>query len=138
MNTIVLKTFFIYVFLASSVYASGLKNINNDEFKQLMEQGVAVIDVRTPSEWNKTGVVEGSHLLMFYDDRGKYDLNAWLEGVAEIASKEEPLILICHSGGRTKQLGKYLANVAGYQEVYNVKRGIAYWIKKNNSVVMPN
>jgi rhodanese-related sulfurtransferase len=75
---------------------------------------------------------------MFYDDRGKYDLNAWLEGVAEIASKEEPLILICHSGGRTKQLGKYLANVAGYQEVYNVKRGIAYWIKKNNSVVMPN
>jgi rhodanese-related sulfurtransferase len=138
MNSIILKTFFIYVFLASSVYASGLKNINNDEFKQLMEQGVAVIDVRTPSEWNKTGVVEGSHLLMFYDDQGKYDLNAWLEGVAEIASKEEPLILICHSGGRTKQLGKYLANVAGYQEVYNVKRGIAYWIKKNNSVVMPN
>jgi rhodanese-related sulfurtransferase len=138
MNSIILKTFFIYVFLVSSVYASGLKNINNDEFKQLMEQGVAVIDVRTPSEWNKTGVVEGSHLLMFYDDQGKYDLNAWLDGVAEIASKEEPLILICHSGGRTKQLGKYLANVAGYQEVYNVKRGIAYWIKKNNSVVMPN
>jgi rhodanese-related sulfurtransferase len=138
MHTTILKTFFIYIFLVSSVHASGLKNINNDELKQLMEQGVAVIDVRAPSEWNKTGVVEGSHLLMFYDDQGKYNLNTWLAEVAEIANKDEPVILICHSGGRTKQLGKYLANVAGYQEVYNVKRGIAYWIKKKNSVVRPN
>ncbi len=103
-----------------------------------MESGVAVIDVRAPSEWNKTGVVKGSHLLMFYDDNGKYDLNNWLKNVAEIANKDEPVVLICHSGGRTKQLSKYLTSVVGYKEVYNVKRGIAHWIKKKNSVVMPN
>ena len=43
-----------------------------------MQQGVEVIDVRTTSEWKKTGVVEGSHLIMFYDEKGKYDLNSWL------------------------------------------------------------
>lgn len=140
MNSLINKIIFscISLFLVSNVYANELKNIGNQELKQLIDSGVAVIDVRAPSEWNKTGVVKGSHLLMFYDDQGKYDLSTWLANVAEIANKDEPLVLICHSGGRTKQLGNYLTNVAGYKEVYNVKRGIAHWIKKKNSVVMPN
>lgn len=140
MNSLTKKIIFscLSFFLVCSVHANEVKNIDNQELKQLVESGVAVIDVRAPSEWNKTGIVEGSHLLMFYDDKGKYNLNNWVASVAEIASKDEPIVLICHSGGRTKQLSKYLTSVIGYNEVYNVKRGIAHWIKKKNSVVMPN
>ncbi len=117
--------------------ANEVTHIGNQELKELIQRGVAVIDVRTVSEWQKTGVVEGSHLIMFYDDSGKYDLNAWLNEIAKVANKGEALILICHSGSRSKQLAKHLASVVGYKEVYNVKRGISHWIKKKNSVVVP-
>ena len=67
----------------------------------------------------------------------KRALNSWLAKVANVAEKDKPVILICHSGGRSKQLANYLTKVVGYKSVYNVKKGIVYWIKKNNPVVMP-
>ena len=73
---------------------------------------------------------------MFFDEKGIYDLNAWLEQVSKVAGKNEPIILICHSGSRSKQLANYLVNVVGYENVYNVKCGIHYWIKQNNNVVV--
>jgi len=122
---------------STSLFAAGVKHIDNEELKKLIEQGAPVIDVRATSEWEKTGVIEDSHLLMFYDEDGKYELDTWLSDVAEISNKEEPVILICHSGVRSKQLAKYLNKVAGYNQVYNVKRGIVGWIKKDNPVVAP-
>jgi len=124
--------------IAGSVCANEVQNIDNQDLKQYIQQGVAVIDVRTTSEWKKTGVVQGSHLIMFYDEQGKYDLNAWLAEVAKVVRKDEPVVLICHSGGRSKQLAKYLTKMVGYKEVYNVKHGISHWIKQKNSIVIAN
>lgn len=129
----------LIIFLISPIsIANEVTHIGNQELKDLMQREVAVIDVRTVSEWKKTGVIEGSHLIMFYDESGKYDLNTWLNDVAKVANKGDALVLICHSGSRSKQLAKYLASVAGYEQVFNVKRGIAHWIKKKNSVVAPS
>lgn len=129
-----LKSFFLITLLiaASSAPANGVSDIDNQGLNEHMQQGVPVIDVRTTSEWKKTGIVEGSHLMMFFDEKGKYDLNAWLAELSNVVKKNEPLILICHSGGRSKQLANYLVNVAGYSEVYNVKKGIVDWMKQEN------
>ena len=124
----------IFIICASALHAGEVKHIDNQTLKELMLQNVPVIDVRTTSEWEDTGVVEDSHLLMFYDEKGKYDLKKWLADVAAIAEKDQPVILICHSGSRSRQLAKYLTKVVGYKKVYNVKRGIQSWIKKNNHV----
>ncbi len=126
---------FVLLFATNTLYASEIYHIDNQDLQQLMQQGVAVVDVRATSEWQETGVIENSHLIMFYDEKGKYDLNSWLEKIAKVANKSEPLVLICHSGSRSKQLAKYLTKVVGYEDVYNVKRGIAYWIKKNHAVI---
>lgn len=139
MSSNMYKFFVICILLYANVtFAGEVKDINNQDLKELIQQGVAVIDVRATSEWQQTGIVEGSHLIMFYDEQGKYDLNNWLNEVSRVANKDELVVLICHSGSRSKQLAKYLTKVAGYNEVYNVQRGIAHWIKKNNSVVAPN
>jgi len=100
-----------------------------------MHQGVAVVDVRTTSEWKKTGVIENSHLIMFYNEKGKYDMDAWLADVENVASKDQPLVLICHSGGRSKKLASFLIREVGYDQVYNVKKGILHWLKKDNPTV---
>ena len=125
----------VFLFATSHLYASEIHHIDNHALQKLMQQGVAVVDVRATSEWRETGVIENSHLFMFYDEKGQYDLNTWLGKIAEVASKNEPLVLICHSGSRSKQLARYLTKVVGYQDVYNVKRGIADWIKKNHAVI---
>ena len=127
----------ILLLLPLHVFAAEITHINNSELKQLIEQNVPVIDVRTISEWKKTGVIEGSHLMMFYDEKGKYNLEAWLDNVSNVAPKNKPVILICHSGSRSKQLAKYLTKVVGYNQVYNVKKGIAYWKRQSYPTVLP-
>ena len=47
--------------------------IDSAELQRLRAEGVSVIDVRRPEEWSKTGVIEGSHLLTFFDAEGRYD-----------------------------------------------------------------
>ena len=137
MNYLISKYFLIFTifFSASTVYAYEVQDIGNQDLIHFIIQGVTVIDVRATSEWRETGVIEGSHLIMFYDEKGSYDLNAWLVDVAKVASKDEPIVLICHSGNRSKQLANYLSKIVGYKVVYNARRGINYWIKQNNSVV---
>jgi len=114
--------------------ANDVHDIDNQELKNLIQRGVPLVDVRSKSEWKKTGVIDGSHLIMFFDDQGIYNLSSWLEEIEAVADKNEPLALICHSGGRTKQLANYLVNIAGYNEVYNVEKGIVDWIEQDNPV----
>ncbi len=123
---------------SASLFAAEVKHINNEEIKKLIESGAPIIDVRATSEWKKTGVIEESHLLMFYDEKGNYELDKWLEDVAQVSDKNKPVVLICHSGVRSKQLAKYLNKVAGYTQVYNAKGGIVDWIKKEQEVVAPD
>jgi rhodanese-related sulfurtransferase len=118
-------------------YGSGVSHIDNAKLAQLIEHGVPVIDVRATSEWKETGVIKGSYLMMFYDEKGKYNLDAWLNELSAVTMKDEPLILICRTGGRSHQLARYLTKVAGYKDVYNVKRGIIHWITQNNPIIAP-
>jgi len=129
---ILLVVLFTY---ACNSNASDIQNIDNQELKQLIQQGVPLVDVRTISEWKKTGIVEDSHLLTFYDEQGRYNLDKWLADLSEIANKDQPVILICHAGVRSKKIAKYLVKNADYKSVYNVKKGIKRWIKDKNPTV---
>ncbi|MEY2632606.1 MAG: hypothetical protein RIR00_1260 [Pseudomonadota bacterium] len=103
-------------------------DIDNAELARLMEQKVPIIDIRTAPEWQETGVVPGSHLLTFFDEQGRADPAAWLGKARHIAGPEQPVILICRSGNRTRAAGQFLSEKAGYRKVYNVRSGIRAWI----------
>ena len=105
--------FSMMMLLSVMTFAAGVTHINNQSLKNLIEQGVPVIDVRTTSEWHETGIIEGSHLMMFYDEKGNYNLDEWLKKLSAVASKDKPVILICLSGSRSNQLVKYLNRVDG-------------------------
>jgi rhodanese-related sulfurtransferase len=78
--------------------------------------------------------VPGSHLLTFFDERGKADPAAWLERANAIAKPGDPLIVICRSGSRTKVVSQFLSQRAGYAKVYNVRDGIVAWGKEGRPV----
>lgn len=109
-------------------------DIDNEELNKLIAAGVPLIDIRTAAEWQQTGIVLGSHLLTFFDEQGNANPDAWLEKARTIAKPNDPVIVICRSGNRTKTLGQFLSNQAGYTKVYNVKNGIAAWAKEGRTL----
>jgi len=109
-------------------------DIDNAELNRLLKNGVAVIDIRTQPEWEETGIVAGSRLLTFYDERGRADPAAWLDKVKPFAKPGDPVVVICRSGNRTKAVSQFLAKQAGYATVYNVRDGIKGWLKARNPV----
>ncbi len=110
-------------------------DIDNAELAKLAAAGVPVIDIRTRPEWEQTGIVPGSHLLTFFDERGNADPATWLERAKAISKPGDPLIIICRTGNRTKALSQFLSQRAGYAKVYNVKSGIVAWAKEGRPVV---
>jgi len=120
--------------LSSSVFAE-VKHINNEELKQLLTENVPIIDIRRAEEWQQTGVVEDSHLMTFFDKKGKYDFPKWLAALDKIAKKDQPFILICRTGNRTNVLSNALSKKLGYKHVYNVKKGITHWKREGLPVV---
>lgn len=124
------------LFFVNLSHAAEVSHIGNKTLQNLIELEVPVIDVRTTSEWQETGVIKGSYLMMFFDERGQYNLDQWLEKLSTIAKKKDPVILICLTGSRSNQLANYLTKIVGYENVYNVKRGIEYWMKQNYPTVV--
>lgn len=110
-------------------------DIDNARLEQLLKSGVPIVDIRLQSEWEETGIVAGSKLLTFFDERGRYDAGAWLERVKGFAKPNEPVIVICRTGNRTKPVSQFLSQQAGYATVYNVKAGIKGWIGNGGPVV---
>jgi rhodanese-related sulfurtransferase len=102
-------------------------DIDNATLARLAAAGVPVIDIRTAGEWNDTGIIPGSKLLTFFDERGQADPPAWLQKVQAVAKPEQPVIVICRSGNRTRTVSRFLSQQGGYQTVYNVKDGIRAW-----------
>ena len=97
--------------------------------ERLRAEGVAVIDVRRPDEWRKTGVIEGSHLLTFFDKKGRYDLDRWLPALAAIVEADRPVALICRSGNRSGRVARLLDERFGYRHVYTAQDGILGWLE---------
>ena len=110
-------------------------NIDNAELAQLISSGVTVIDIRTQPEWEETGIVPGSRLLTYFDERGRADPAVWLEKLKPLARPGDPVVVICRSGNRTRPVSQLLSQQAGYPRVYNVKKGIKDWIASGGAVV---
>lgn len=110
-------------------------DIDNRELARLIQEGVPVIDIRLQSEWEQTGIVAGSHLFTFFDERGRADPAGWLAKVKPIAGPEQPVIVICRTGNRTKAVSQFLSQQAGYSKVYNVRAGIMGWLRASGPAV---
>ncbi len=131
-----IKRFFLpgLVFLASLAQAE-VVNIDNAELAKLMASGVPVVDIRTEGEWKSTGVIAGSKMITFFDERGNANPTAFVDKLKQFAKADQPVILICRSGNRTKAATQYLSDQAGYKTVYNVKRGIGGWAGEGRALV---
>ena len=112
------------------------KTIDIAEFEKLKAKDIPVIDIRTPAEWNATGIIEGSHKITFFDEKGQPLLSDWFFEVGHLLKdKKEPFIIYCAHASRSQYLGKGLIGM-GFENVYELKGGIENgWIKAGKKVV---
>ena len=94
----------------------------------VVKQPMTIIDIRTEAEWRQTGIVAGAIPLTFFDAKGRYDANAFLQELDKHVHKDVPFAIICRTGNRTTAVSEFLGEL-GY-EVINLQGGIVELVKQ--------
>lgn len=130
-NSINYALIFFFLFSSHLLNAAELTNLTPDQLNNDLTEEALVIDIRTPQEWQKTGVIPGSHPLSFFDQNGKYNTQQWLAEVQKLqSSPDQEIILVCHSGGRSGRVGNLLSEKLNMPNVSHLQNGISSWIKE--------
>jgi rhodanese-related sulfurtransferase len=88
----------------------------------LMQRGAKLIDVRTRAELHYVGSVPGGEAIEWNTYPEGQRNPAFLEELAEIVHKDEPVMFLCRSGVRSHHAA-IAATRAGWTEAYNVLEG---------------
>ncbi len=130
------KLITLLIFISSILFAE-VRDLNIASFEKLKKNGIPVIDIRTPQEWRESGIIAGSHTIMFFGPDGRYDIEAFIGDLEKLGiRKNTPFILVCRSATRTRKLGTYLADELGYGNVYHLTGGILNW-KRHDKPLIP-
>jgi rhodanese-related sulfurtransferase len=121
------KILFGLAFFVSSLFAE-LSHIDVTP-KFIKETKLKIIDIRTQHEWVETGIIKGSYLVTFFDERGNYDIQAFLDALDKIVKKDEKFALICRTGSRTGMIAEFLGKKLDYN-VVNLRGGIKKLFKE--------
>lgn len=97
------------------------REISIEELEVAISQGVTLIDVREPSEF-ESGHVPGARLI---------PLDTLSENL-ELLPKEEQLFIVCQAGGRSMKAANYL-EANGFAAV-SVAGGTGEWISSGKAV----
>ncbi len=131
-------TITLFILLFSTQSFAEINEVNNNKIKILMESGVPLIDIRTEKEWYETGVINQSIILTFFDKDGNYNVKIWMLELEKIASKKDPVIIICRSGRRSRIVANFLDQKKNYTTVFHATEGIISWIDFKNKTVVPD
>ncbi|MFW5624994.1 MAG: rhodanese-like domain-containing protein [Campylobacter hyointestinalis] len=99
------------------------------------DQNIQIIDVRTPAEWEQTGVLNGAILVTYRNSDGSINPNF----VNEVKSKIDPnkkVAVICRSGARSKA-ASILLDENGVDGVINLGGGMNKVLDKKLPTVKP-
>lgn len=94
----------------------GYQDIFANELEGWRERGARIIDVREPWEYER-GHIPGAQNIPLSE------LEAHLEHL------QEPLVIVCASGGRSASAAGFL-HASGVSEVANLMGGTAGWIRQ--------
>jgi len=92
------------------------------EAHALMQAGARLVDVRTKPELLYVGRIPGAAAIEWQTYPGSRENPEFLGELAAIVDKEEPVMFICRSGGRSHSAAD-AAMRAGWRETYNVLEG---------------
>jgi len=112
--------------LAGFCFSQGVEEISAQEAARMVEKGARLVDVRTIAEYTFVGHPEKAcniPLLFWKESEQRMVSNPhFLDDLRAKFTKEETLVFICRSGGRSMRAARR-ALEAGFSKVYSVSEG---------------
>ena len=121
------KIIFTLLVLLSSLYASVT---NEYPSQKTLDSHIPIVDIRTPAEWKETGILKGAIPIMFFNERGAYNVQKFLDTLNKKVDTKKPFAIICRTGSRTRMLSSFLSKDIGY-DIINLTGGMVYAKSKN-------
>ena len=110
-----MKYFFLILFML--IQTSNYEILELNDYKEKINNGYKIIDVRTQSEFAH-GHIPNSINLDFYDSNFITEINK--------LSKNEPTLIYCHSGNRSQKTAVIMDSL-GFNKIYDLKDGYSIW-----------
>lgn len=110
---------FLLILAGCSAEKAGYATVSLQDAKQKIDQGAAVIDVRTPDEF-AAGHIPNAILVPLQDIQA--DPKAALQNL----DPNGEYIIICRSGNRSKAASEILWN-QGFKSIVNTETGMKDW-----------
>lgn len=118
LSILLLSLLVLISFSCKEENATNIKEITTQEMQSLLKMDqVQLVDVRTSKEF-KTGYIEKAQNIDFLSPTFDQDILK--------LDKEKPVLLYCHSGGRSAKCAKKLEE-AGFKKIYDLQGGISRW-----------
>ena len=102
-----------------------------------LSKKIPTVDIRTQGEWKETGVLKGAIPITFFDEKGGYDISAFLKELSSKVDVKKPFALICRTGSRTRIVSNFLSQKMGYH-VYDLSGGMMYVLGKKLPIIPYN
>lgn len=116
------KIFLSLLVLTVSLFA---ELTNEYPSQEMLNSKTPIVDIRTPGEWKETGLIQGAIPIMFFDEKGGYNVDNFLKELNAKVDTKKPFALICRTGSRTKMVSAFLSQDLGYK-VTNLLGGMMY------------
>jgi molybdopterin/thiamine biosynthesis adenylyltransferase/rhodanese-related sulfurtransferase len=107
---------------------SQIEEVDPSEVKELIDEGVAVVDVRETDEFSAGHLPGAKHVPRSY-------LETRIEGV--VPDRSTQIILYCQSGNRSAYAARTLTEELGYEHVRSMTGGITLWKDRGYEVDVP-
>jgi len=128
MNKILPLLMVLTISLAGCTVDPQWDRVGVDEFATTIKENPDgfLLDVRTTSEWNSDGYIEGATLIPHSEIVDRQD---------ELPSDKDDLIMLyCRSGNRSQDAAQSLIDL-GYTNIIELEVGITGWKESGNDVV---
>jgi len=102
--------------------------------KSLQSKKLPIVDIRTVGEWKESGIIKGAIPIEFFNERGQYDIPAFLKALNAKVDTTKPFALICHTGSRTKMVAQFLSDELKYN-VIDIEGGMEQAAKAHAPIV---
>src|ERR1700704_5631321 len=107
---------------------SQIEEVDPSEVKELIDEGVAIVDVREAEEFGAGHLPRAKHVPRSY-------LETRIEGI--VPDRSTQVILYCASGNRSAYAARTLMEDLGYEHVRSMTGGITLWKDRGYEVQVP-
>ena len=113
--------------LVSAMMPAQLQDLEVAAFEAAMGDGTVLIDIRSEDEWAQTGIIAGAKTITAFGNGGGVHPEFLDKFRAVAPSTDTPILLYCHTAGRSEMLGRALVEQLGYNNVSHLMGGIISW-----------